>query len=517
MKLRYIFATVAVAALTFVSCSDDYEVKNLKGIELSSSYIGLPADGGSTTITVKTNDTWQLDTTGTVTSGTPWLRFSSLNGSAGESDLTVSADAVKGNRSATIKLISGDQSQIINIIQQGGEVEVKNSTVAEVLAGADGTTYRVTGTVTGIAQTYYGNFYLNDGTGELYIYGTVNSGGSYAWSSFNIEVGDEVTVQGPRSTYGSTVELVDATWITTNKSLIKCDSTYVDGVNSNTLPIEGGEITAYLTCKGQGISSVDIPDDAKSWLSISNFNTSGTAPTVTFKATENVGGDRSATVVFHTTDGTKDYSAQTTINQKGAIIAATLAEFRNAEVGQTQYRLNVLVTRLDNRGNYYVNDYSDPSGEVEIYKPTGDLASSVKAGDVITVVGTRAVFRSTIEMANPTVEAVNPATSVTLADFNAAEDGSALMMITGTVKDIVNAQYGNIHVTDGTTDVYVYGVYGYGAPRGADRQNFLSTNNIEVGDQITLVGPKTTYRSTIEMNGGYYLSHTKATSEAKRR
>lgn len=516
MKLKYIFAALAGVLLTLAGCNEKYEVENLKGLEVNSSNLSLPQDGGSTTLTIVANDSWQIDTTGTVTKGNAWLNFSSLSGNAGESDVIISADSVKGSRSASFTIYSGSMRQIVNI--QQGEVTVTNATVAEVLAGPDAATYRVSGTVTKIANTKYGNFYLNDGTSktDLYIYGTVDASGSKSnWASFNIEEGDSVTVQGPKSTYKGTVELVDAEFISVVKSLIKVDSTYVGSANSSTLPKNGGEITVYVTSKGNGISAT-IPDDAKDWLSISSIKGTATGSAITFKAAANTAGTRSTTLTFTTNDGEKDYTANTTITQEGAIAEVSLAGFKAAAVGQTQYRLKVLVTRVDSHGNYYVNDYTDPSGAVEIYKPTGDLASSVKAGDVITVVGNRAEYKNTVELSNPVVENVQSAKSVSLAEFNAAPDGNDLMVITGTVKEINSDKFGNIHVTDGTTDVYVYGVYGYGAPKGEDRQNFLASNGIAVGDKITLVGPKTTYKSTIEMNGGYYVSHTKPSS-AKRR
>jgi K+-transporting ATPase A subunit len=56
-----------------------------------------------------------------------------------------------------------------------------------------------------------------------------------------------------------------------------------------------------------------------------------------FKALANEGGDRSTTIVFKTTDGKKNYSAETSISQKGAIVEASIADFLAAEVGETQY------------------------------------------------------------------------------------------------------------------------------------------------------------------------------------
>ena len=112
---------------------------------------------------------------------------------------------------------------------------------------------------------------MEDETGSIYIYGTLDEkGGEKNFLSLGLEVGDEVTVQGPKTTYGTTVELVNVTVININKSLVK-----VDSVANAELPIEGGEFTAYITCKGEGVS-VEIPDDAKSWLSISSIQSAGT-------------------------------------------------------------------------------------------------------------------------------------------------------------------------------------------------------------------------------------------------
>lgn len=95
------------------------------------------------------------------------------------------------------------------------------STCAQVLAGEDGTTYRVRGLVTEIRNTVYGNFMLRDATGEILIYGTRdkegNNGQNNSIAAWGIEVGDSVTVEGPRSTYKTTVELVDVTVLDVTK------------------------------------------------------------------------------------------------------------------------------------------------------------------------------------------------------------------------------------------------------------------------------------------------------------
>ena len=90
--------------------------------------------------------------------------------------------------------------------------DVVKATCAEILAGTDGTVYEVKGVCTEIKNTSYGNWMLTDKTGEVYIYGTLDAEGKTKnFESLNIEVGDTVTVQGPRKTYNETIELVNVT------------------------------------------------------------------------------------------------------------------------------------------------------------------------------------------------------------------------------------------------------------------------------------------------------------------
>lgn len=95
---------------------------------------------------------------------------------------------------------------------EGGETTVVNATCAEIIAGADGTVYKVKGVCTEIQNTTYGNWMLTDETGEVFIYGTLDANGqSKNFASLGIEVGDTVTVQGPKSTYNGTAQLKNIT------------------------------------------------------------------------------------------------------------------------------------------------------------------------------------------------------------------------------------------------------------------------------------------------------------------
>jgi hypothetical protein len=506
MKLKYLFLLFIATVALMTSCDDEDAVTLLKEIQVSSSYVAIPEEGGSTTITVTAQDSWTTEKVliwkndTTVQDSIKWLTISPATGSAGETELTFSAPSTINGRTAEVLLHSGGKTQRINVIQ--GLPTISEATVAEVNAGPDGKIFRVTGVCTAIANTTYGNWYLTDETGTLYIYGTLDEKGEERnFLSLGLEVGDEVTVEGPKLTYGSTVELVNVTVININKSLIK-----VDSVANEVLPVEGGEFTAYLTSKGQGVS-VDIPEDAESWLSISSIESAGTDVVVKFKAEENTGGDRGTTIVFRTTDGEKEYSTETSLSQKGAIIEATIAEFLTAEVGNTQYRLTGVITQIDNAtyGNLYLKDFS---GETYVYGIQDFQNKGLKVGDIITIVGKRAAYNGNPQVGGAVLESVIPVTAATIAEVLTKPDSSQdYYMVTGEITSIDNEVYGNLYLKEGDSEIYLYGCYpGWGAT-GDFRKNLLADKGIKVGDTLTVIATKGSHDGAPQLANGIYFNH----------
>jgi hypothetical protein len=284
----------------------------------------------------------------------------------------------------------------------------------------------------------------------------------------------------------------------------------VDSVKYATLPQEGGEFIAYLTCKGQGVS-VDIPEDAVSWLSISSIQSAGTSAVVKFKATANAGGDRKTTITFHTTDGTKDYSAQTTLNQKGAIINASVAEFIAAAVSTAQqYRLKGVITSITDAttGKLNIRDFS---GEVYVYKIVDFATKGLKVGDIITIVGTRGAYSGTPQVYGAVLESSIPVTAATIAEvLTKPDDANTYFMVTGVITSITSTTYGNLYFEDGGSQIYVYGCYpGYGAT-GDFRKYLITTKGIKVGDQLTVIAPKGSYGGVPQLSNSIYFSHVSA-------
>ena len=523
MKLRYIIPTMIAVLAMLVGCSDDFEPTYLDGLKVSQSYVSLPADGGSVQLTVNADEAW------TMTEIPEWLTVDPAEGGAGESVVTLTVAASTKTQKCTLVLKAGGMTQEINIIQYAAETDPVILTVNEALAMLKAgtqpeTPVYVKGTVCKIQEisTQYGNatYYLSDdGT-----YGADNWLEVYRGYWINNEkftqgdefsMGDILVIKGVIMMFnGSVPETKQGTCevISIEKSLLSVAS--VD-IPEDGLPLEGGDFKVTLDSKGEGLT-IDIPEEAKSWLSIVGISTSGTQAVVSFRAAANTGGERSATITFSTKADGVNYTAQVDVKQKGAIVAATVAEFLAAAVGDSQYRITGIIKSLyasDKQGkSFYIADYS---GEVLIYRAEGFLEAGAKVGDVVTVVGKRGAYNDSPQMTASTFEELKYAvTAVTIDEFLTKEDADDVYyMVTGVVDEIANPTYGKLYLKSGKTRLYVYGCYpGWGAS-GDDLKGCIDNKGIEVGDELTVIGVKGTHNDATQLKNGIYFSHAAVAGE----
>ena len=511
MKLNRLFLTLAAIAATAVSCVKD-ELAQLDEVQVSQSYIALPTEGGSIDVTVTATDSWEI-------TGIPeWLTVAPAAGPAGKTVVKFFAEAASATNESVLKLLCAGKTQLLTVLQMADKVELPITSCAEVNAAEDGITFKIKGTITAIENTTYGNMYVTDETGSVYIYGTLYEGAEKQFSKYGVEVGDIVVVEGPRGSYKGSPQLVNATILAIEKSLIKVES--VDPETAE-LPIEGGILTVTLTAKGDGVEVV-IPEENKSWISVSGMNVSGTSAVVSFNIAENAGGDRSSELSFKTTKSGKEYTAVTSFSQKGAIIEATAAEINAAADGDTQYRITGYVSKVASTkyGNLYIRDHS---GEVYVYG-TNDFASTgIEEGDIITVVGPKTSHNGNPQMKNVTLENRIDVKDIDLASFKAlADDSETWYRISGTVAQSTEPNtkldletYGNLALTDGTTEVYVYGV----VPGWGGASKLFGTLGVKLGDKLTIVCHKASFTkdeyTLHQASKAFYVSHeTPADPEA---
>ena len=489
MKLRNIFTMLAAAlAFAFVGCQE--EERFLEAVQVSQSFVAIPVTGNTVEVTVDAAAEWAI-------AGVPeWLTVSPATGGAGKTVVSFTAAATTATNEAILELTCAGETQLITVLQMAEKMEIPLSTCAQVNAGEDGVIYRVKGAVTSIANTQYGNWYLQDETGSVYIYGTLYEGATQQFTKLGLEVGDIVTVEGPRKDYNGTIELVDVTVIEIEKSLIKVEEVSPENA---TLPLEGGEFTVSLTCKGNGVSVV-IPDAAKSWLSVSAVSASGSSAVVTFLAAANQAGARSVDLEFVTVSGGVEYKAVTTLNQEGAIAEVSVADFLAAPVGTALFKLTGKVANLQ-AGDYGNFDLVDATGSVYVYGLTATQVEKndksfpslgIKEGDVVTIIGTRAEYKGVAQVGGPAYYVSHiGSTESTIADFLAKEKSkNNWYRLTGTIEEIVSDVYGNFYLNDETGRVYVYGLTV--APVAKNDKSFAQLE-LKAGDKITIVGTRDRY------------------------
>lgn len=116
-----------------------------------------------------------------------------------------------------VKFYVGNGGQTIDLdnIEAPQPSEATKVTVAEFLnAAEDSTIYELTGKITNVTNTTYGNFYINDGTGEVLIYGLCSPTGEQKyWAESGAKVGDTITVQTVRTSYNGTPQGKNAIFV----------------------------------------------------------------------------------------------------------------------------------------------------------------------------------------------------------------------------------------------------------------------------------------------------------------
>ena len=409
MKLRYYILSILAGAALAAGCAQEQVISSIAEFKPEKSYIGLPLEGGINTTPVKATASWSFDT-----SAIPeWLTVSPTSGGAEVEHIVFAAEPNTGNSERSVNLVVnvGGKQQRFTVIQAGpGEVEAPLSTIAQVAAGNDGETFRIRGTVTSIVNTNYGNLYISDDTGSIYIYGLFNAKGQYpkdagGWATFGVEVGDVITVQGPRTLYnGTTLELVDATLINVEKSLIEVDPSEI-AVGS-----DAGTFTVSVTSKANGMAVLP----SESWV----------------RVTDIAAGEKDAVVYSFAYDANTTTASRTATIQFKAANSSKAVTVTQEGIPPTGQSITEIVALPDNSGVETLEStvaakttkgfvLSDGSTAIYVYD---NGANPVEIGDVVKVMATKTTYNGVPELA--TVTSVEK-TGTASVDYPAAKDVTA--------------------------------------------------------------------------------------------
>lgn len=510
MKKYLLYILMAFAAISFTSCEDD-AVEMGTTISTDPATLSFNGQGAAAqTVSVLANGDW-------IAVAPEWITVTPNYGSGNTTVTVTVADnldtdgTLAAERTGDLSFSLNGTPAVVSVSQTGDPdktpVKPAKITIADFNAAPEDATvfYEITGTISGIKNTYYGNFYLADETGSVYVYGLGDPG---TFESLGLSEGDLLTMCGYRGSYGSTIEVMGGYYVSHVASLISATPAEVS------LPIEGGSFEIAMAYKGETFE-ISIDDAAKSWLNMGTIKPDGDTTRVSFSATANAGGLREATISFTSVKGSVTSTVTTVVTQEGSIADKTVADFIAASEGTALYRLSGKIKSIVSAvyGNFYLED---ATGEVYVYGLTStcivgqsndkSFASlGLKAGDIVTIVGTRASYNNQVQVGGPAYyESHVSSTEATVAQFLSASTGDAYYKLTGTIEDIKSADYGNFNLKDETGTVYVYGLTK--APVAKNDKSFASLN-LKAGDKVTIIGKRAEYNGTAQVGSAYYISH----------
>ncbi|MBR6631606.1 MAG: hypothetical protein IKK89_06655 [Alistipes sp.] len=129
-----------------------------------------------------------------------------------ETEYTFSVVAIPADEN----IYGASEAASVTVTTEAEPVGPKSVSVAEFLEASvgDGETYQLTGQITSITNTQYGNFYLKDESGEVLVYGLDFGESGIDWTGGeNLNVGDTITITGTRGEYIGKAQVNDGVYV----------------------------------------------------------------------------------------------------------------------------------------------------------------------------------------------------------------------------------------------------------------------------------------------------------------
>ncbi len=561
MKTKYILLMIAAVALLLTGCSEKFEPTYLGNISVSQSTVSMSPDAGSTySIDIKVNGDW------TITNIPDWLTVSPSEGSYGLTTVTLTATEATDSRTATLFLNSGNDRQEINVQQVTEVLDPVVLTVREALdllysGQASGSVY-VKGIVCRIQEIspQYGNatYYLSDdgsfgADNWLQVYRGYWIDGEKFTKGNEFGIGDEMVIKGALVLYnGSVPETQQGACevVSVVKSLISVAS--VD-IPADGMPKEGGNFTVTLDNKGNGVT-VNIPEEAREWLSVVGVNVEGTTTTVTMRAAKNEGAGRKTTVSFVTTADGKEYMAEAAVQQEADVLPHgmrvedpfTVAEAiaKCEAIGATTdgeiyfakgYISSISSVDTGSYGNatFNISDDGTDTNALTVFRSMYldnakfTAADQIAVGDEVIITGKLVNYTkngtATPEFSGSVyiVSQKKSEPGTLLKPFTVAEAIAKCQEIGGTSDGViyyakgkvssikeVSTQYGNatFNISDDGNDTNALTVY---RAKGLGNENITNAELIKLGDEVVITGKLVNFTkndtTTPEFSGSVYI------------
>lgn len=420
--------------------------------------------------------------------------------------LKFAADVASVYRLDDVKLFSGNGGQTIDLdnIEAPEPVEVKKVTVAEFLEAAeDSTVYELTGEITNVTNTTYGNFYLKDSTAEVLIYGLCSpTGEPKYWAESGAKVGDTITVQTVRTSYNGTPQGKDAIFV----SLVPGEG----GQEPNPEPAEGpyaSDVPFVCSTDDSTNAVYSLGATTIDGYAVTGFKLGKGKQTGLFKSgAVGVSGDKYLNLyavawkggdakLYFRVDGGATQTLEIAPND-GASNNAPYTALTFADTDHYSVKLSGLSATST------IEFSTDANFELTSADATISYARAIVCGVKLTdePLGN--------EGGNDEPTPEPGVVKATVAEFlNAAEDDT-IYELTGEIQNVVSGKefYGNFDLVDSTGTVYIYGLVDADGNFG-----YFQTLGLKEGDTITLRTVRTSYNGSPQGKNATYVSHVAGT------
>ena len=212
MKTCRTLILVLTTAICVMSCTKpENPPEPVSDFSVSPTSISFTKEGGSQDITLKIGGNWESAISAS------WLTLSQMGGGTINGTVRVTASVnMDQARTATITFTSGKHSATVSVSQEKGyaDDDIKKVSIAEFRKLKDSSTdwYRIAGEVVSISKEEYGDLYLLDDTGYIYVYGLApqKGGASEDFPKLGVKAGDKISIIAHKTTHNGLIETGNA-------------------------------------------------------------------------------------------------------------------------------------------------------------------------------------------------------------------------------------------------------------------------------------------------------------------
>ena len=427
-KIFSIFGALLAGALMF-SCADQYQEEITFGTEITASVESLAQfakeNAEAQTLEVTANGEWMAV-------APAWVEVTPAFGGEGTTTVSVRAkdnyelvdkdgelvSELGPKRSATLTFAGEGDAKAEVAISQDGDANKWDPAVPrpvsmkyfnEEATTGDGFTYILTGKITEVANTLYGNFYFEDETGTAYVYGLLTPEGETQkqWAAAGLKVNDVITVMGARADYKGDPQMTNAVYVSHE---VGEASPIVDATIAEFLAAEKSGTQYRISGVVTNIANAEYGNiyikDATGEVYVYGVGAKGEFETMGVEV-----GDIVTLISNRGEYNGTPQAANSTLEKKEDVTAvASVTDFLALEESGAYYMLTGTVSGMAGAGEYgniYLNDEASSIyvyGLLSGYKgekkqfPALVEATGLKDGDTLTIIGKRTSYNGTAQV-----------------------------------------------------------------------------------------------------------------------